>query len=154
MTLGRWVTLASAVAVALALIAATVPRAPETAARRVDRIASELRCPVCQALSVKDSPSETARAIREVIAQRVAEGRSDEEIRDEFRRSYGDWILLAPPLVAPGGIMWLLPLALVAAGALVARRLFGAGPPAPEAAPDPGALALLRTRVAEEEVDA
>ncbi len=62
------------------------------------RIAGELRCPVCQALSVRDSPSETARAIREEIARRVAEGRTDEEIVREFRDAYGDWILLAPPV--------------------------------------------------------
>lgn len=153
MTLARGIILASAVAVALAVTAATVPRAPETAEQRVDRIASQLRCPVCQALSVRDSPSETARAVREVIAQRVAEGRTDDEIREEFRRAYGDWILLAPPMLAPNGVMWLLPFALVAGGMLVARRLARTAPPGPEPSPDPQALAVLRARLADDEAD-
>ena len=38
----------------------------------IDRITAELRCVVCQGLSVKDSPSESARQMRDLVAQRVA----------------------------------------------------------------------------------
>ena len=68
-----------------------------TAAERVDRITSELRCVTCQGLSVKDSPAASARQMRDLVVQRVAEGRTDDEIRGEFRASYGDWVLLSPP---------------------------------------------------------
>lgn len=147
---GRAILLAAAALVVTAVVA-SAPRGPETPEQRVERISSELRCPVCQGLSVRDSPSETSRAMREVIAQRVAEGRSDDEIRDEFRRSYGDWILLAPPALAPAGVMWLLPLAVLAAGALAALRLVrtSARPEGPPPAPEE--LALLRARLAESE---
>ena len=119
MTPMRWVIVAAILAIGLAVAWSARP-APLTAAERVDRLSAELRCPVCQGLSVQDSPSETARSMRALVAQRVAEGRSDDEIRDEFRRSYGDWILLAPPLVSPSGLVWLAPLAAVALGAWLA----------------------------------
>jgi len=119
MTRTRWMLVAAIVALGLAIGWSARPQ-PLTAADRVDRISSELRCPVCQGLSVADSPSDTARAMRAQVAQRVAEGRTDDEIKAEFQRSYGDWILLAPPLVSPSGLVWLAPLAAVALGAWIA----------------------------------
>lgn len=148
----RLLLLVGAITVAAAVAVAGMPRA-ETPQQRVDRIASELRCPVCQGLAVADSPSDTARAMRALVEQRVAEGRTDDEIRDEFRRAYGDWILLSPPLVDPRGAVWLVPLAVVLIGAaLVAARLARA----PPAAPPPSAeqLRILREReLAEEAIE-
>lgn len=143
-------------ALAGALAYAARPQA-ETAEARVDRIAEELRCTVCQGLSVKDSPSETARQMRDLVAERVAEGRTDAEIREEFRAAYGDWVFLSPPLLDPRGLAWLVPVLAVVAGALVAyARIRGRGAPGPRSAPPdreptPSQLAALRERVAREE---
>jgi cytochrome c-type biogenesis protein CcmH len=122
----------------------------ETQAERVDRITSELRCVVCQGLSVKDSPSESARQMRDLVAQRVAEGRTDDQIRDEFRASYGDWVVLSPPLASWSGLVWLVPFLALAAGLAVAWRRLRA-PPATMAEPAPAQVAALRERVAREE---
>src|SRR5436309_8878204 len=137
------------VAVALAVGWSARPH-PETQAERVDRITSELRCVVCQGLSVKDSPSESARQMRVLVAQRVAEGRSDDQIRDEFRASYGDWVVLAPPLASWSGLVWLVPLAPLALGTLVP---LGRIRPAPAVArePAPADVAGLRARPAPDE---
>lgn len=121
MSVSRRVLVTAIFAIGLALAWSGRPQ-PLTAEERVDRISAELRCPVCQGLSVQDSPSDTARSMRALVAQRVAEGRSDDDIRDEFRRSYGDWILLSPPLRSPSGLVWLAPLAAVAFGAWLAWR--------------------------------
>lgn len=168
---GRRLTLVlGALAVVVALGYALRPE-PATAEARVERIVSELRCPVCQGLSVGDSPSQTAREMRDLVAQRVAEGRTDKEIRDEFRRAYGDWVFLSPGLDGPAAAMWLLPVVLVGAGALLAwRRVQGGGDAGSAAAagradeadaraaaqPEEvvvpaGGLAALRERVAREE---
>jgi cytochrome c-type biogenesis protein CcmH len=121
-----------------------------TAAERVDRITSELRCVTCQGLSVKDSPAASARQMRDLVVQRVAEGRTDEEIRDEFRASYGDWVLLSPPATSWTGLIWLVPIVALAAGlAVVVGRMRAVVPSA--AAPSPRELAALRERVAREE---
>ena len=121
MTMSRMVLLAAVLVLAAGVAWAARPQ-PLTAAERVDRISAELRCPVCQGLSVADSPSETARSMRALVAQRVAEGRSDDEIRAEFVRSYGDWILLSPPLLSANGLVWLAPLLAIAFGAWLAWR--------------------------------
>jgi len=121
MTTTRWILVAAVLAIALAVAWSARP-GPLTAAERVDRISAELRCPVCQGLSVQDSPSETARSMRALVAQRVAEGRTDDEIRAEFRASYGDWILLSPPVLSASGLVWLAPLAAIALGAWLAWR--------------------------------
>lgn len=144
---------AAVIAVAVAIGVAAWPR-PDTAADRVERIAAELRCPVCQGLSVNDSPSATAREMKDLVAQRVAEGRTDVEIRDEFRRSYGDWILLAPPASGWTGLVWVLPVALVAGGAVLAISRVRDRTPAtdPEIpAANANAIAELRARVTREE---
>lgn len=121
-----------------------------TAAERVDRITSELRCVTCQGLSVKDSPAEGARQMRDLVAQRVAEGRTDDEIRNEFRASYGDWVLLTPPASSLAGLIWLVPLVALAAGVAVAlQRMRSSAPTA--VSPSPHELAVLRERVAREE---
>lgn len=138
------------VAVALALAWSARPQ-PETPAERVDRITSELRCVVCQGLSVKDSPAESARQMRDIVVQRVAEGRSDDQIRDEFRASYGDWVVLSPPLLSWSGLIWLVPLVALVVGAAVA--ISRVRPRAPQTMPEPppAELAALRERVAREE---
>jgi cytochrome c-type biogenesis protein CcmH len=121
-----------------------------TADERVDRIAAELRCPVCQGLSVKDSTSETARQMRDLVAQRVREGKSDAEIEAEFRAAYGDWIFLSPPVASWSVLVWLVPVAVVAAGlVLVIGRLRGTDAAATE--PSSPEVAALRERVAREE---
>ena len=121
-----------------------------TAAERVDRITSELRCVTCQGLSVKDSPAASARQMRDLVVQRVAEGRTDDEIRDEFRASYGDWVLLSPPASSWTGLIWLVPIvALVAGLAVVLGRVRAVVPRAAD--PSPQELAALRERVAREE---
>lgn len=121
-----------------------------TAAERVDRITSELRCVTCQGLSVRDSPASSARQMRDLVAQRVAEGRTDDEIRDEFRASYGDWVLLSPPTSSWTGLIWIVPLVALAAGlAVVGGRLR----PGAASVVEPSAreVAALRERVAREE---
>lgn len=140
-----------ALAVLVAVAAVAVPR-PETADERVARIAAELRCPVCQGLSVNDSPSESAREMRAIIERRVAEGRGDDEIRDEFRAAYGDWILLAPPTGDPRGLIWLVPLVAVAAGMLLVFSRLRASDAV--ARPTEEQMALLRERTRLDESEA
>ena len=141
---------AALLTLAVALVFAARPH-DLTAEERIDQITAELRCPVCQGLSVKDSTSETARQMRDLVAQRVREGRTDAEIQAEFRAAYGDWILLAPPVSSWSALVWLAPVAALGAGAvLVVGRLRGA-PLAPSEAPNPAELETLRQRVAREE---
>jgi cytochrome c-type biogenesis protein CcmH len=88
----------------------------------VTALARQLRCVVCQNLSVADSPSETARQMRDVIRERLAEGSTPDEVRAYFVDKYGQWVLLAPPARGFGVLVWVLPFAGLAAGGLLAWR--------------------------------
>ena len=88
--------------------------------------------------------------MRDIVIQRVAAGRTDDQIRDEFRANYGDWVVLAPPLASWAGLVWLVPFVALLVGVTLGWRWLKAKPAAlPDAAPSD--LAALRARVAREE---
>jgi cytochrome c-type biogenesis protein CcmH len=137
---------------ALAAVAVFAARPHEmTADERIDQITAELRCPVCQGLSVKDSTSDTARQMRDLVAQRVREGKTNGEIEAEFRAAYGDWILLSPPVASWSGLIWLVPFAALGAGLVLATGRVRTREAARLDDPSASQIAALRERVAREE---
>jgi cytochrome c-type biogenesis protein CcmH len=137
---------------ALAVVVAFAARPHEPSPEeRIDQIAAELRCPVCQGLSVKDSSSDTARQMRDLVAQRVREGRTNGEIEAEFRAAYGDWILLSPPLASWSALIWLVPIAALGAGLVLATGRVRAREGTRLDEPSASQIAALRERVAREE---
>ena len=56
-----------------------------------------------------DSDAEASIAIRELIEQRIAEGASDERIRDELAAAYGEQVLLTPRSDGVSGLVWAVP---------------------------------------------
>ncbi len=82
----------------------------------VHAIAGELRCVVCQNLSVADSPSEMARQMRAIVRERLEAGESPAEVVQYFVDRYGEWILLSPRRSGFTLLVWLAPLVAVALG--------------------------------------
>src|SRR5262249_39714669 len=89
----------------------------------VQTIASQLRCVVCQNLSVADSPSEMAHQMRDLIRERLAAGDRPEEVKAYFVQRYGDWVLLAPPARGFNLLLWLAPFGAVAGGLVLVLTL-------------------------------
>jgi cytochrome c-type biogenesis protein CcmH len=90
------------------------PAEAQQPARAVDEeqvyaIATELRCVVCQNLSVADSPSEMASQMRAVIRERLAAGQPPAEVLEYFVDKYGEWILLSPRRRGFTALVWLVP---------------------------------------------
>lgn len=104
---------------------------------RVQALGKQLRCPMCQGLSIADSSSSAARAQMDKVRELVAAGKSDQEIRDYFTSRYGEWALLEPPASGMNILVWILPLLLLVGGGLaIARTMRRPVPPAPPAAPE------------------
>ena len=107
---------------------------------RAHDIAGLLRCPVCQGLSVADSPSTMAQNMRAQVTDLVAAGYDQEQILAYFERSYGEFVRLKPPLRGVNWLVWLAPvLGLLAGAAVIAWALRAPRPAAAaEGQPDPG----------------
>lgn len=113
-----WVLGALATIVALVGVwTAVAPAAQPTQAEQVRAVSQTLRCPTCIGEDVADSAAPIAEAMRLVVAEQVAEGRSAEEIQGWFAQRYGDDVLLEPPRRGAGWSLWLLPLGVLGAGA-------------------------------------
>jgi cytochrome c-type biogenesis protein CcmH len=114
------VALLAVVVAALVVGGARPGKGPRSPAARTEAIAEDLRCPVCQGLSIADSHSPTAESIRDDIRRRVDAGQSDAAIKRHYIDSYGEWILLRPETSGVGALVWVLPVAalLVAGGGL------------------------------------
>ncbi len=95
---------------------------------RVQKLGKELRCAVCQGVSIADSPASMARAQLDKVRELVAAGKSDEEITDYFVARYGEWVLLEPPKHDWNLLVWLGPVALIVGGAFVISRQIKRGP--------------------------
>lgn len=83
---------------------------------RTHAIALQLRCPVCQGLSLADSQSELSQQMRGVITEQLRAGKTDQQVLDYFVAKYGEWILLEPKARGFNLIAYLLPLVMLAVG--------------------------------------
>lgn len=105
----------------LALLLATTAHADDLD-HRVERLAQELRCVVCQAQSVAESSAPLAIDMKRQLREGLAAGRSEQELRDELVRRYGGQVLYRPPLRGGTLPLWFGPLVLLAIGTLVYWR--------------------------------
>lgn len=83
---------------------------------RTAEVASQLRCPVCQGLSIQDSPSELSQQMRAVVKDQLRAGKSPDEVKAYFISKYGEWILLEPKAHGFNALVYALPVLLVAVG--------------------------------------
>ena len=85
--------------------------------RRTMQVSSLLRCPVCQGMSVADSPSTVALDMKQQVRELLARGYTEEQILSYFERSYGEFVLLKPKFHGVNALVWILPLLALAIGA-------------------------------------
>lgn len=91
------------------------------------RVASLLRCPVCQGLSVNDSPATMAQNMKRQVRDLVARGYSEEQALIYFEKAYGEFVRLEPPVRGVNWLVWGAPVALLVIGGVfvffVAKRM-------------------------------
>lgn len=84
---------------------------------RARSLESEFKCPVCRSQSIRQSRSFMAEDMKRRIRELIAQGRSDDEVREYFIARYGEWILLTPPKRGFSLVAYVLPFLAVLAGA-------------------------------------
>jgi len=91
--------------------------------QRTQEVASLLRCPVCQGMSVADSPSTVALDMKQQVREMLSRGYTEEQILNFFEKSYGQFVLLKPK----NPYVWILPVVVLLIGAAIvvitARKL-------------------------------
>jgi cytochrome c-type biogenesis protein CcmH len=102
-----------------------VPLSGEALERETARVGALIRCPVCQGLSVMDSPAPMAVNMRGQVAELLRLGYTDKQVLSYFERSYGEFVLLDPPLRGINWIVWMAPIVLLAVGIGVLGVIFG-----------------------------
>ncbi len=110
---------------ALAVIAAVwstlliIKPKQETLDQRVQDVASQLKCPVCQGESVADSQATIAQQMRQVIREQLQSGKSEQDVVQYFVHSYGDQIVWLPLWQGFSLLAWLIPMAFLLGGAVL-----------------------------------
>ena len=100
---------AAAVALVLAGTAAAAPNPAD--------LEAELVCPTCDT-TLDQSNAPVAQRMKQIIRQQIAAGRSEEQIKAFLVDQFGPGVLAEPPKSGFDLLAWLLPLALLVAGAL------------------------------------
>lgn len=81
-----------------------------------EEVALIMRCPVCQGLSIADSPTALAIAMKSEVREMLAKGYSEAQVLEYFEQSYGEFIRLEPKAKGFNLLVWLAPLAVLLGG--------------------------------------
>lgn len=112
---GIWAIIALAVTAAL-IVGSSRPSHP-TLQQRTMSLASQVRCPVCGGESAAQSQVAAAVDIRTQIHEELAAGTPPGQVLDHIVQAYGTGILERPPAQGIGIVVWVLPVAVMAAAA-------------------------------------
>ena len=85
---------------------------------QVQRLATQLRCLVCQNQTLADSHAELAQDLLQEVRVMAAKGMSDQAIIDYLVARYGDFVRYKPPLNKTTSLLWLGPFALLFLGGI------------------------------------
>lgn len=129
--------------VCLAIVFAVAGRGdgkPPTQAERVEALSRQFACPECSGQSVAASNAPAARNIRGAVADMVAQGVPDEQIRGRITDRFGEEVSLVPASDGVVSLVWIVPVvvavvAVVSLGLVLVRwrRTIGEGGAASEA---------------------
>lgn len=113
-----------ALALAAGVPAADLPLSDPQAEARATQLMESIRCLVCEGQSIVDSDADMARDMRALVRGRISDGESPDAVRDWLVARYGRQVSYRPPFDATGALLWLAPVLLLGAGAIVARASF------------------------------
>jgi cytochrome c-type biogenesis protein CcmH len=90
---------------------------------RFERIASELRCLVCQNETIADSNADLAIDLRQQVREMLIAGKSDDAIFDFMTNRYGEFVRFKPPFELKTAFIWGAPFAMLLLGGVIIYRV-------------------------------
>lgn len=87
--------------------------------KKVNAIAAELRCLVCQNQTIADSHAELAIDLKEQVRQMVREGKTRDDVVDYMVQRYGDFVRYRPPVKPTTYLLWAGPFLLLVGGLII-----------------------------------
>ena len=96
---------------------------PTPSDNEVNRVAKQMYCPVCENIPLDVCPTQACHDWRELIRQKLAEGWSDQQIKDYFAVQYGDRVLAEPPAKGLNWLVYILPWVAFLGGVVIVWRV-------------------------------
>ncbi|NWG86599.1 MAG: cytochrome c-type biogenesis protein CcmH [Hydrogenophilaceae bacterium] len=87
--------------------------------QRMNKLAEDLRCLVCQNESLAGSHADLAADLRREIRQQMQAGKDDQQVVEYLTSRYGDFVLYKPPFKPVTFLLWLGPVLFLAIGIVV-----------------------------------
>ena len=108
---------------ALLLVCTSLWAQDASVEKRVQALAQELRCLVCQNQTIADSNAPLAVDLRNQIREQAVAGKTDRDIIDFMVARYGDFVLYRPPFKATTLLLWVGPFLFLVGGLFFLVRL-------------------------------
>jgi cytochrome c-type biogenesis protein CcmH len=96
----------------------------ETQEQRARNLFLTVRCLVCEGQVIESSNTEFSFEMRQLIRKKISDGDSDEVIKQNLVKQFGDDILNEPTIKHGGFLLWLLPAIFLISAGFVIRRIF------------------------------
>ena len=120
----HYIILAFALALALTSLnyQPALAQGPTPTDDEVNAIAKQLYCPVCENTPLDVCPTEACRQWRDLIRQQLADGWTEDQIKQYFVDNYGARVLAEPPRTGLNWLVYILPPAIMLVGAFILFR--------------------------------
>lgn len=111
---GAWLNAAAVwAALGLALLLPMPVVADSVLEDKVQRVAGELRCLVCQNDTIAASQAPLAVDLRNQVRRLLAQGQSEAQVLEYMTQRYGDFVRYRPPLKPSTWPLWFMPVVLL-----------------------------------------
>jgi cytochrome c-type biogenesis protein CcmH len=133
-----WLSSLAALGFAILLIGVaaaqdSLPTPPVITDDQVNAIARQMYCPVCENTPLDVCPTQACAEWRELIRDELAQGWSEQQIKDYFVQRFGARVLATPPATGLNWLVYLIPPIAFLAGVFLLYRAFQSfRKPAPE----------------------
>lgn len=84
--------------------------------KRAHELFKKIRCVVCSGESINDSKADIAKSLRVMVREKISQGASEDEIMADVTNSYGDSVLMKPPVNSKTAVLWFGPVIILIIG--------------------------------------